>query len=69
MLGRYSVFVNRYVCMIKYLCKVVNTNNATFKCLYKSLLEDCQRGVNNWESNVKSLLKTYGFSTNRNRKV
>ena len=48
--------------IIKYWCKVVNTNNVILKYLNKSLLDDCQTGLNSWARNIKSLLDTCGFS-------
>ena len=61
-LGRYPLYINRYVRIIKFWCKVINSSNAIVKHLYRMLLEKCNAGVKNWASNVKALLDVYGFS-------
>ena len=61
-LGRYLMFVPRYVRTIKYWCKLLNTETIILKQLYQQGLTDCINGHINWVSNVKSLLDMYGFS-------
>jgi len=61
-LGRYPMFVPRYVRTITYWCKLLNTENIILKKLYQQGLEDCINGHINWVSNAKSLLDMYGFS-------
>ena len=61
-LGRYPLYINRYVRMIKYWSKIVKSDNIIVKYLYKSLLVDCNKGTKNWLNNIKCLLNDYGFS-------
>ena len=61
-LGRYPLYINRYVRMIKYWTRIVKSDNILVKYLYKSLLVDCNKGTKNWLKNIKSLLDDYGFS-------
>ena len=61
-LGRYPLYVNRYVRIIKYWCKILRSNNILIGQMYNSLVEACNNGVNNWAKNVKVLLDSYGFS-------
>ena len=61
-LGRYPLFINRYSRIVKYWCKIVESDNILIKHIYNLLLLDVQRGKQNWCSNVKYLLDSYGFS-------
>ncbi|KAH3733781.1 hypothetical protein DPMN_040215 [Dreissena polymorpha] len=61
-LGRYPLFIHRYVKMVKYWFKLIETDNIILKSIYIQALNDCQNGRSNWVSNVKLLLDTYGFS-------
>ncbi|XP_053375235.1 uncharacterized protein LOC128547230 [Mercenaria mercenaria] len=61
-LGRYPLYVNRYVRIIKYWLKVVKSDNIFIQSLYYSLVSDIEMGRTNWASNVKHLLDSYGFS-------
>jgi hypothetical protein len=61
-LGRYPLYVKRYVQIIKYWLHIVNSDNIILKYVYRFLLEKCNLGVNNWAKRVKSLLDQFGFS-------
>ena len=61
-LGRYPLYVNRYIRIIKYWLNVVNTDNILLKCVYLDAVEDCHNGCRNWVSNIIDLLNMYGFS-------
>ena len=61
-LGRYPLYINRYIRIIKYWLKVVNTDNILLKCVYLDAVEDCHKGCRNWVSNIIDLLNMYGFS-------
>jgi hypothetical protein len=61
-LKRYPLYVNRYVRIIKFWSNIVNSNNVIVRYLYTSMLNDINRGKNNWLSNVKSLLDNAGLS-------
>jgi len=43
-LGRYPLYVNRYIRIIQYWLKVVNTDNILLKCVYMDAVEDCRKG-------------------------
>ena len=60
-LGRFPMYINRYVRIIKFWCKTVSTENILISKLYDCLLE-IKNNKNNWVYNVKSLLDEYGFS-------
>jgi hypothetical protein len=61
-LGRHPLYVNRYIRIMKYWLKIVNTDNIIIKTVYEQSLNDCINGYKNWVSNVKKLLNDYGFS-------
>jgi hypothetical protein len=62
-LGRRPLYINRYVHIIKYWFKLLNTDNVILKCVYQNALEQCNHyGVKNWTYNVKCLLNEHGFS-------
>ena len=61
-LGRYPLFITRYVRIVKYWARIVNSENILIVHLYNSLVDACNKGVNNWAKGVRSLLDTYGFS-------
>lgn len=60
-LGRYPLYVNRYVRIIKFWCKVITSDNIIISKLYASMINETTE-KNNWAKNVKSLLDNYGFS-------
>ena len=60
--SRYPLYFNRSVRIIKYLGKIIQSDNDLIKCLYNELFIACNNGVNNWSYNVKQLLDNYGFS-------
>jgi hypothetical protein len=60
-LGRYPLFIKRYLCLIKYWFKLLKTDNVILQYVYKQSLEDDKRGRKNWVSNIRKLLHDYGF--------
>ena len=60
-LCRYPLYISRYVRIIKYWCKIVNTNNILLSTVYKIALDDHLKGRTNWVSNIKTLLCENGF--------
>jgi len=60
--GRFPRFINRYVRIIKYWCKICNSDNILIKTMYKVGLDNCNNGCKNWVDNVKKLLCNYGFA-------
>ncbi len=61
-LGRYPLYINIYLRIVKFWSKIVNSDNIIITYLYNSLCHSCNRGVNNWAMNVKRLLDRYGYS-------
>ncbi|MCG8035193.1 MAG: hypothetical protein JAZ03_23855 [Candidatus Thiodiazotropha taylori] len=61
-LGRYPLYISRYVRIVKYWCKVLNSDNIIIKKLYEQGLRDCENGYINWVGSVKKILNEYGFS-------
>ena len=61
-LGRYPLYVARYVKVVKYWFRLLNTDNIIMQKMYAYMLNDCNRGKVNWVSNVKRLLDQFGFS-------
>ena len=60
-LGRYPLFINRFVKIIKYWCNIVSSANILLTKMYHCLLET-SINRNNWVYNVTTLLDTHGFS-------
>jgi len=61
-LGRYPLYINRFIRIVKYWLKISNSDNIIIKSVYLQALEDSHKGHINWVTNVKKLLDTYGFS-------
>ena len=60
-LGRYPVYITRYIRIIRYWCNLLRTNNIILSTVYNDMLRDCELGLDNWVSKVKSMLFEYGF--------
>ncbi len=60
-MGRYPLYIQRYVRIIKYWGKLLNTDNCIMKELYISSVNDANNGKHNWTSRLKSLLYSFGF--------
>jgi len=61
-LGRMPLYINRYLCIIKYCLKLTSTDNIISKTIYRVAIEDSDRGVNNWIAKVKQLLNEHGLT-------
>ena len=62
-LGRYPLYINRFVHIIKYWFKLLNTDNIILQCIYQNAVEQCNlKGVKNWAYKVKVILNEYGFA-------
>ena len=61
-LGRYPLYIQRYVRIIKFWCHIVSSDNILVTYFYNNMVEACNNGATNWAGNVKSLLDNYGFS-------
>jgi hypothetical protein len=47
-LGRYPLYIHRYVRIIKFWLKLVNTDNIILKTVYTQTLEDSNKEQTNW---------------------
>ena len=61
-LGRYPLYVSRYVRIIKFWCGINESDNILINTLYDALLTDCRFGKRNWALSVKTVLDNYEFS-------
>ena len=61
-LGRYPLFITRYIQIIKYWSKIIHTDNIIIEKVYEQAKTDCNAGLKNWVYNVKLLLSNHGFS-------
>jgi hypothetical protein len=61
-LGRYPLYITRHCRIIKYWCKLVNTENVIMRKIYRLMMDDLNDGRVNWLSNVKTLLGDCGYS-------
>ena len=61
-LGRYPLYIHRYIRIIKYWFKIKDSDNIILSVVYNEALKDCINGKKNWVSNVKKLLNDYGFA-------
>ena len=57
-LGRYPLFVSRIARIVKYWSRIVEL----IVQFYRSLVDGCNKGVNNMATNVRTLLDSNGFS-------
>ena len=60
--GRYPLYINRYVRMVKYWGNVLKTDNIIMKTMYNDMLEKQKNGQKNWASQIKNILDMYGLS-------
>ena len=56
------MYVTRFVHVIKYFVKLINSDNILLKTVYTHSLSQYYNGRKNWMFNVKNLLDDYGFS-------
>jgi hypothetical protein len=62
-LGRVPLYISRYVRIIKYWCKIVQSGNIIIQRLYETMLDhDNNAIVKTWAHNVKTLLDINGFA-------
>jgi len=47
--------------MVKYWCKIKNSENILINQLYNESVRLCNKGCKNWVYNVKTMLSEYGF--------
>ena len=62
-MGRLPLKLQRLSLIIKYWLKVTRTDERKYvKALYKQMLRYIKENKESWDSKVKYLLNTYGFS-------
>ena len=61
-LGRYPLYISRYVRILKYWFRLIQTDNIIMQTIHKISYKDCIKGKKNWVSNVKKLMYDYGFN-------
>ena len=60
--GRYPLYSSRYLRILKYWFRLIQTDNISMQTVYKIPYEDCLKGNKRCVSNVKKLLYDYGFN-------
>ena len=60
-LGRYPLYINRYIRIIKFWFKIIRTNNIIMNSIVETCISDIDKGITNWFANVRNLLEKYGF--------
>ena len=61
-LGRYPLFINRYVRILNYWLKIISTDNIILKRICSQAVADCDDGNRNWVHNIKNMLNAYGLT-------
>ena len=61
-LGRYPSYISRYLRILKYWFRLVQTVGIIMQTVYKISYEECLKGKKRCVSNVKKLLYAYGFN-------
>ena len=52
-LGRYPLYISRYLRILEYWFRLIQTYNISIQTVYKISYEYCLKGKKNWVSNVK----------------
>ena len=60
-LGRYPLYINRHVMLVKYWFKLLNSENILLSTIYDVMTKDLIDGKINWLTKIKSLLQENGF--------
>ena len=55
-LGNYPLYINRYIRIVKYWLRIINTDNIILRTVINTCLNDAHNGRINWFSDVKNLL-------------
>ena len=61
-LGLYPLYISRYLRILKYWFRLIQTDNIIMQTVYKISYKDCLKGKKHWVSNVKKLLYDYGLN-------
>ena len=60
-LGRFPLSISKYIRILKYWFKILNTENCIIKGVYTCLMDDLDNGKMNWAGNVRTMLCENGF--------
>ena len=60
-LGRYPLYINRHVMLVKYWFKLLNSGNILLSTIYDVMTKDLIDGKTNWLTKIKSLLQENEF--------
>ena len=60
-LGRYPLYINRFIRMLKYWFKIRLSDNIILQTVYNMNVVECHKGNINWVSHIKQLLNDYGY--------
>ena len=66
-LGRFSLYISRYVRILRCWFNILNTNNIILSVVYRCVVHDCKRGFINCVSNVNHILFELVFGNVWNR--
>ncbi|KAL4237739.1 hypothetical protein ACF0H5_002452 [Mactra antiquata] len=61
-LGRYPLYIHRYIQILKYWFKVKDSSNIILKTMYQVSKNRCEKGYKSWALSVKQILDEHGFS-------
>jgi len=53
---RFPLFINRYVRIIKYWCKIYNFDNILIKTMYKVGIDNCNKGCKTWVDTCQNIV-------------
>ncbi len=60
-MARYPLYIQRYVRIVKYWGKLLNTDNCILKAMYLSSVKEANNGKINWVSKLKDMLNSFEF--------
>ena len=61
-LGRYPLYITRYVRILSYWYKLMKTDNVILRTIYKMCWQECESGRKCWLTNIKNMLCEHGFA-------
>ena len=61
-LCRYPLYISRYIRITRYWIKLLYSSNIILQTVYNVSLQDCEKGLLNWVTSIKTLLSQFGFN-------
>ena len=61
-LCRYPLYISRYIRITRYWFKLLYSSNIILQTVYTASLQDCEKGLLNWVTSIKTLLSQFGFN-------